>query len=72
MIDDTKALHHVRERLYDRRQVLLSDIDVLDHESKEWRNPHDFASGECRGIISTMKSEVEFIEKLINDIETVL
>jgi len=69
MIDDSKILHHVRERLYDRRQALLSDIDVMEHECKEWLNPHDFQSGWYTGNINTMKSEVEFLEKLINDLE---
>ena len=69
MKTDEKALYFIKERLYDRRQGLLSDIDVLDHEYKEVYNPHDYSSGMFRGTTDQMKSELDFIEKLINDVE---
>lgn len=67
MIDDTKTLMHVRERLYDRRQTLLSDIEVLDQERKQHAQYEDMQ--EYIIVIDTMKDEVEFLEKLINDLE---
>lgn len=67
MIDDSKILHHVRERLYDRRQALLSDIGVMERERDDTLSERDFAI--YNESIDTMKNEVEFLEKLINDIE---
>lgn len=69
MMTDEKALVFIKERLYDRRQALLSDIDVLVYENKETYNPHDYPSGFYRGTTDQMKNELDFIEKLINDIE---
>lgn len=69
MVDDGKTLYYVRERLYDRRQVLLTNINTLEGEYKEIYNPHDFSSGEYRGTVEQTKNELHFIEKLINDLE---
>lgn len=69
MMTDEKVLYFVKERLYDRRQGLLSDIEILKLEYKEIYNPHDFSSGEYKGIVDQMEDEISFIENLINSIE---
>lgn len=74
MITDEKTLYFVKERLYDRRNELLADIEDNSRENNsgpfpEWYNTHDYSSGYWAAMIGNMKDELEFIENLINNIE---
>ena len=74
MITDEKTLHFVKERLYDRRNELLTDIEDLSVNNNgapfpEWYNIHDYSSGYWAAAVGNMKNEVTFIENLINNIE---